>query len=85
MKLNNLYNFKNPIKNFLNIDSIIFPEDINNYSIKNLCQTRPIKFRVKKSDDKYRTLKMPNILNFRASYEHFKDLSNFESIQSIDY
>lgn len=28
---------------------------------------------------------MPNILNFRASYEHFKDLSNFESIQSIDY
>lgn len=37
MKLNNLYNFKNPIKNFLNIDSIIFPEDINNYSIKNLC------------------------------------------------
>lgn len=85
MKLNNLYNFKNPIKNFLNIDSIIFPEDINNYSIKNLCWTRPIKFRVKKSDDKYRTLKMPNILNFRASYEHFKDLSNFESIQSIDY
>ena len=85
MKLNNLYNFKNPIKHFLNIDSIIFPEDINNYSIKKLCWTIPIKFRVKKSDDKYRTLKMPNILNFRASYEHFKDLSNFESIQSIDH
>lgn len=66
MKLNNLYNFKNPIKHFLNIDSITFPEDINNYNIKKLCWTRPIKFRVKKSDDKYRTLKMPNILNFRA-------------------
>ncbi len=84
MKLNNLYNFKNPIKHFLNIDSIIFPQNINNYNIKDLCWTIPIKFRVKKSDDKYRTLKMPNILNFRASYEHFKDLSNFESIKSID-
>ncbi|MDO5516401.1 MAG: hypothetical protein Q4F66_02530 [Clostridium sp.] len=85
MKLNNLYNFKNPIKHFLNIDSFIFPDNITSYDIKDLSWTIPIKFRVKKSEDKYRTLKMPNILNFKASYEHFKDLPDFESIQAIDY
>ena len=85
MKLNNLYNFKNPIKNFLDVDTIIFPDNITNYNIKDLSWTTPIKFRVKKSDDKYRTLKLPNILNFNASYEHFKDLPNFESIQAMDY
>lgn len=84
VKFNNLYNFKNPIKHFLAMDSIDFSETTGEYNIKDLCWTTPIKFRVKKNDDKYRTLKMPNILNFKASYEHFKDLPNFESIKDID-
>lgn len=85
MKLNNLYNFKNPVKHFLDIDSIELPIDISSYKIEKLSWTKPFNFRVKKQGDKYRTLKMPNILNFAAAYEHFKDLPNFNRIQEIDY
>ncbi|HAT4315417.1 hypothetical protein [Clostridium perfringens] len=84
MNINNLYNFKNPIKHFCDIDSIIFPEGIDSVSIKNLSWTEPINFRIKKNEEKYRTLKMPNVLNFVAAYEYFKDLPNFEYIQKID-
>ncbi|MGG1689419.1 reverse transcriptase domain-containing protein [Heyndrickxia ginsengihumi] len=84
MKLNNLYNFKNPVKHFLDIDNLNMPEDISSFDIKNLSWTEPFKFRVKKQEDKFRTLKMPNILNFVAAFEHFRDLSNFESVQSSD-
>ncbi|TRZ39233.1 hypothetical protein CEQ21_07645 (plasmid) [Niallia circulans] len=83
MILNNLYNFKNPVKNFLDIDSMKFPEDISNFDIKNLSWAEPVNFRVKKKN-KHRTLKMPNILNFVAAYEHFKDISSFGSIQDMD-
>jgi len=84
MKLNNLYNFKNPVKNFLNIDNIKLPNDISSFALEKLCWVEPINFRVKKKDDKYRTLKMPNILNFVSAYEHFKDMPNFDNIQNLD-
>lgn len=83
-ELNNLYNFKNPVKNFLNIDNIKLPDNISSFNIEKLCWVEPFNFRVKKQDDKYRTLKIPNILNFACAYEQFKDMDNFESIQSID-
>lgn len=84
MKLNNLYNFKNPVKNFLNIESIKLPDNIYYYDIEKLCWVEPFNFRVKKHDDKYRTLKMPNILNFACAYEHYKDMANFNDIQNMD-
>nr|WP_319488593.1 hypothetical protein [uncultured Caproiciproducens sp.] len=84
MKLNNLYNFKNPVKNFLDIDKIKLPNNVSSFDIEKLCWTEPINFRVKKKDDKYRTIKMPNILNFVCAYEHFKNMSNFDDIQNID-
>ncbi|MDA8222650.1 MAG: hypothetical protein M0Z35_13360 [Desulfitobacterium hafniense] len=84
MKLNNLYNFKNPVKNFLDIDSIKLPDDLASLNLKKLCWVKPFNFRVKKLDDKYRTLKMPNILNFARSCEYFKNMSNFNDIQSMD-
>lgn len=49
-----------------------------------LSWTKPIKIRVKKQCDKYRTLKIPNILNFVAAHEQFKSLTNFYKIQYID-
>lgn len=84
MEHNNLYNFKNPVKHFLNIDQLQLPNNISNYQINKLSWVEPIVFRIKKQEDAYRTLKMPNILNFFCAYEHFKDMSNFNNIKAID-
>lgn len=84
MKLNNLYNFKNPVKNFLDIDRLRLPDDVSSFTLEKLCWVKPFNFRVKKQGDKHRTLKIPNILNFACSYEHFEDMQNFRSFQSMD-
>ena len=84
MNLNNLYNFKNPIRHFIDIESLWFPTDDSSFEINKLSWTGPFSFRIKKQDDKYRTLKIPNILNFLASYRHFKELENFNNIQEMD-
>ncbi|MEW9946579.1 hypothetical protein AB2T78_20735 [Clostridium butyricum] len=85
MKLNNLYNFKNPVKNFLDIDKIKLPDNISTFNLEKLCWVAPFNFRVRKQDDKYRIIKMPNILNFARAYEEFKDMQHFSNIQSMDY
>lgn len=84
MKINNLYNFKNAVKNFLNIDNLEFPDNVASFDINQLTWVEPINFRVRKQDDKYRTLKMPNILNFVCAYEHFKDMPYFTDVQGMD-
>lgn len=84
MKLNIAYNFKNPVRHFIDIDNLIFPTDIENYKIDNLVWTEPIRFRIYKGDDKYRTLRMPNILNFAAAYYQYRDLPDFFDIQHLD-
>lgn len=84
MNLNNLYNFKNPIKHFLNIDRLKFPSDISSFDKTELVWSEPINFRIRKKGDKYRVLKLPNILNFRRAYEEFKKLHNFNDIQGMD-
>ncbi len=84
MKLNNMYNFKNPVKNFLDIGKIKLPGNVSSFELEKLSWVEPFNFRVKKQDDKYRTLKIPNILNFVCAYEHFKDMPNFSDIQSMD-
>lgn len=85
MKINNIYNFKNPVKNFLNIDCIKAPSDVTIFDINKLCWVESINFRLRKQDDKFRTLKMPNMLNFLCAYEHFKDMPEFENVQNLDY
>lgn len=84
MNINNLYNFKNPIKHFLDIGKVQLPPNISSLPIEDFCWVEPFNFRVKKQDDKYRTLKMPNILNFIRAIEHFKDMPYFYDIKSID-
>ncbi|MDD3415796.1 MAG: hypothetical protein PHY47_17615 [Lachnospiraceae bacterium] len=84
MELNNIYNFKNPVKHFLNIDGLAFPNNITPMDIASLAWAEPISFRIQKDGDKYRTLKMPNILNLVAAYHHFKNMPNFDSIQAMD-
>lgn len=84
MKLDNLYNFKNPIKHFLDVDSMILPNDIASFDITHFSWVAPFNFRVKKCDDKYRMLKIPNILNFTRAYEQFKSFPDFQDIQGMD-
>lgn len=84
MKLNNLYNFKNPVKHFLDIDSMILPKDIAIYDLTYFSWVAPFNFRVKKHNDSYRMLKIPNILNFVRAYEQLRELPYFEDIQNMD-
>ncbi|MBK5482691.1 hypothetical protein JFV29_12440 [Peribacillus sp. TH16] len=84
MKINNFYNFKNPVRHFLNINNMSYPTRVDEMGIKDLSWTEPINFRVRKEDNKYRTLKMPNILNFYCAYNRFKNARNFVDISSID-
>ena len=49
MNLNNLYNFKNTIRHFINIDNLSYPSDISSFDTSNLCWTTPITYRIKKT------------------------------------
>jgi len=82
--LNNIYNFKNPIRHFINIDNILYPDDIGDFELNKLSWTEPIKFRIRKGENEFRTLKFPNFLNFCTLYLKIKDSTNFFSINDID-
>ena len=41
MNLNNLYNFKNPIRHFIDIESLWFPTDDSSFEINKLSWTGP--------------------------------------------
>lgn len=84
MDLNNLYNFKNAVRHFVDIDSLQFPTDIENFSTREMCWTLPISFNVQKGNGKYRTLKIPNILNFVRAYHYYSTLPDFDNIQGIN-
>lgn len=81
---NNLYNFKNTIRHFVNINSLIYPNDIEVFSINKLAWSAPFKYRVRKSSDSFRTLKIPNVLVFAAAYEKMKDLPSFDNPTELD-
>lgn len=84
MAYNNIYNFKNPIRHFINIDNLKFDSAISTLDIENTCWTLPIKFRIQKDDKSFRTLKLPNILQLVCAYEHFKDFPEFINPQNLD-
>ena len=84
MDYNNIYNFKNPIRHFINIDNLIFPTNPGSIAIDDTCWTKPIKFTIKKSDDRFRTLKLPNIIALTCAYEHIKNFPHFADPQQLD-
>lgn len=84
MKYNNFYNFKNPIRHFINIDNLIYPTNISSIDIDETCWTQPINFRIQKEDVLFRTLKIPNILQFACAYEHIKTFTHFTTPQNMD-
>ena len=84
MTINNLYNFKNTIRHFINIDKLADFIPTHDIKISELAWTEPINFRVRKDDNKFRTLKLPNILNFFGAHNVFKDYANFFSPNVFD-
>ena len=67
--INNFYNFKNSIKHFIDIDKMNFTFEKNEIDKEKLAWTEPINFRIRKENNKYRILKIPNILNFICAYK----------------
>lgn len=85
MSLSNNYNFRNPVRHFINIDHLDFPADISTFNpIDELCWTKPISFRIYKADDRFRTIKMPNILNYVRAYHYYEGLPNFNDVMLLD-
>lgn len=81
---NNLYNFKNTIRHFVNINNLIFPDDIESFEISKLAWSAPFKYRIRKDTNIFRTLKIPNILVFVAAYEKMKGLPSFDNPTDLD-
>lgn len=84
MKLSNLYNFRNPVRHFINIDDLNYPTDIETFNPDEVCWTKPFSFRIYKADDKFRTLKIPNILNFVRAYHYYKGRPCFTNVMDLD-
>ena len=84
MDYNNIYNFKNPVKHFININNLTFPTAPASISIESTCWTKPFKFRIQKNSNSFRTLKMPNIIALTCAYEHLKTLPHFDDPQQLD-
>lgn len=80
--LNNLYNFKNPIRHFFNIDNIKF-DSVEELKFKDLSWTKPVKFKIFKTKDSIRTISFPNILNFYHTVKKFTNIPNFYDIKKL--
>lgn len=79
MDINNYYNFKNPIRHFMDIKSIECPFNIKDIGQDRIDYTVPIGFRIRKLCNSSRMLKMPNILNFICAYNKFKDYEHLDN------
>jgi hypothetical protein len=81
--LNNLYNFKNPIRHFFNIDSVK-SRRLDEMSISDVSWTEPIKLKIKKGNNLYRVLKLPNIINFKLALNKIKTSPCFLEPHKLD-
>lgn len=80
--LNNLYNFKNPIRHFFNLNNIKF-DGLEDLTVEDLCWTAPAKFKIFKTENSQRTISFSNILNFYHAIKCFQDESNFYAIKRM--
>jgi len=83
--INYIYNFKNPIRHFIKIDELNYPQNIQTLPLSELAWTEPFKFRIKKTVETKRTLKIPNALNFMAAYYKFINYPFFDNVQDSDF
>ena len=52
--------------------------------IGNTTWTVPVKFRVLKDENDFRTLKFPNIIQLAVAYEHFKAFPSFNNPYGLE-
>lgn len=81
---NYLYMFKNPIRFFINIHpfkSLLI--NLNNMTIDDLCQTKPMSFRIRKyyGETDSRTLDFPNLVNFFVLNNKLENGTTYPNIQ----
>jgi hypothetical protein len=79
---NNLYNFKNPIRHFFNLNNIKF-DNCDNLKYEDLSWTTPVKFKIFKTVNSVRTISFPNILNFYHAVKNFESQENFYNIKGM--
>ena len=79
---NNLYNFKNPIRHFFNLDNFNY-ESAGNGNINDLAWTAPVTFKIFKNEHEERVISFPNILNYYHALNAFSNEENFYKIQHI--
>lgn len=80
--LNNKYNFKNSIRHFFNIDNLCF-DDLTELKFESLSWTKPVPFKIYKTDNTERTIKFPNLLNFYHTLKTFEKESLFYEIKKM--
>lgn len=85
MRLNYYYNFKNTIRFFIDIENM----DFSNVQQSKKSWSASFNFRIKKDDNSFRTLQIPNIYNFKLAYEYYKNKFvnfgyDFENLESLD-
>lgn len=79
---NNLYNFKNPIRHFFNLDNVKF-DSSENITYEELVWTSPIKFKIFKTENELRTISFPNILNYYHTLKCFETEYKFYDIKHL--
>lgn len=85
MRLNYYYNFKNTIRFFIDIERL----DYSKIQQDKTSWVEPFKFRLRKDENSFRTLQIPNIYNFKLAYDYYKsEISkfgyDFENLESLD-
>ena len=80
--LNNLYNFKNPIRHFFNLNALKF-DCSESCTFEDLAWTAPVKFKIFKTEESQRTIGFPNILNFYHAVKKFQAEQNFFNISAL--
>lgn len=79
---NNLYNFKNTIRYFFNLDKLDF-KNTENLKFDELAWAKPVKFKIFKTEESQRIISFPNILNFFHTCKSFERESNFFKIKDL--
>ena len=85
MRLNYYYNFKNTTRFFIDIENLDFSKIQQDKS----SWVEPFKFRIRKDEESFRTLQIPNIYNFKLAYDYYSNCIqqfgyNFENLESLD-
>lgn len=82
MDLNIIYNFKNPIRHFFDLEKIDY-STAKNCVMDDFAWAAPAPFKIFKTETTKRTIGFPNILNFYYALQKMYGLDNFYNIKNL--